>query len=405
MNILLVEPKFGRTWGKNNQHVGLLRIGNWLIQQGHNVQYVRAPDFAEWTPDEIWVTSMFTYQYKAVWEAIRQYRFLYPKAHIKLGGIYATLCPEHAEQSGADEVFVGQHPEAKYYPPDPSILPYSQPFAYLFTSYGCDRACTYCATHLLFGDGIEQLPPEKIIEDIRFLQSRGFNEIWLGDDNLLYNADNHIKPICEEIIRQNIKVQIKIPGGMSAIDFDEDVANLMWQAGVREFSFALESTDGQIRRKMGRGHHSTFDDIERACKILDGLGYIREDIICYFLIGLPYQTLASMVDTLMELVGLGIQARPQRLTPIPGTIDYKRMNLETYDLSELDYSSFVAPEQTEFGHNDLLAIQRIARAFMLERRYIDWLAEADKLCSKTNVPLLFRQSLFHWLERNLEPVQ
>lgn len=44
MKALLVEPKFKRSWGRNNQHVGLLRIGNWLAQTGNEVQYVRYPN-------------------------------------------------------------------------------------------------------------------------------------------------------------------------------------------------------------------------------------------------------------------------------------------------------------------------------------------------------------------------
>ena len=122
MNILLVEPKMPRSWGANNQFVGLLRIANWLNSTGHNIRYVQSPTIPPgFTPDEIYVTSMFTYHYKAVWEAVKFYKFMYPLAHLKLGGIYASLCPEHAKGSGADEIFVGQHPEAMHYPPDPTL--------------------------------------------------------------------------------------------------------------------------------------------------------------------------------------------------------------------------------------------------------------------------------------------
>jgi len=398
MNYLLVEPKFGRTWGKNNQHVGLLRLATWLQRQGHIIEYVRAPDLPTVEPDEIYVTSMFTYDYRAVWEAVRHYKFLYPESKVTLGGVYATLVPEHAKQSGADEIFIGQHQKAKYCPPDPSVLPYTQDFAYLFTSYGCDRGCTYCATHLLYGNGIEQLSPEKVVDDIQFLVSKGFKEVWLGDDNLLYNADNHIKPICEAIIRSGLKVRIKIPGGMSAIDFDKETAGLMKDAGVKEFSFALESTDSEVRRKMGRARHTQPDDIARVVGILDELGYTREDIICYFIIGLPYQTIRDMIDTLTYLIGFGIEARPQRLTPIPGTVDFERLGLDGVDLADLDYRTFVAPGQDNFKHDDLRAIQLIARAFTMQRRYIDWLAEGDKASKNTRVPTLFRKTLARHLD-------
>lgn len=317
------------------------------------------------------MTSMFTYAYPEVWQAVRFYKNLYPAAEVLLGGIYATLCPKHAGQAGADRIMTGRHPKAKEYPPDPSLLPYEQKFAYLFTSYGCDRACTYCATHLLFGKGIRQNPPEKVLDELAFLRSRGFREVWFGDDNLLCDPDNHIKPVCEAIVRSQLGMRLKVPGGMSAKDLDLRTAVLMKRAGFREFSFALESTDGEVLAKMGRANHSTAEDIVRVVELLDGLGYIREDIACYFLIGLPYQKLADMVDTLCFLISLGIEARPMRLTPIPGTVDWKRMGLEDWPLEDLAYNKFVAPEQDEFVHEDLRAITLIARAFTIQRRYID----------------------------------
>jgi len=136
LNVLLVEPQKTKSWGKNNQHTGLLKIANWQKSIGNNVQYVVSPALPAFYPDEIYFTSMFTYDYKNVWNAIKLYRAQYPKAKTLLGGIYASLCPEHATKSGVDEVFVGQHPVAKNYPPDPTVLNYSQDFAYIFTSYG-----------------------------------------------------------------------------------------------------------------------------------------------------------------------------------------------------------------------------------------------------------------------------
>ncbi|MBM4079972.1 MAG: hypothetical protein FJ278_09755, partial [Planctomycetes bacterium] len=60
------------------------------------------------TPQLIFVTSMMTYWYPGVFEAIRLARETFPSAPIALGGIYATLCPDHARKhSGADFVLEG----------------------------------------------------------------------------------------------------------------------------------------------------------------------------------------------------------------------------------------------------------------------------------------------------------
>ena len=60
------------------------------------------------TPAAILVTSLMTYWYPGVAAAIRLAREHFPDVPVILGGIYATLCPEHARQhSGADRVVAG----------------------------------------------------------------------------------------------------------------------------------------------------------------------------------------------------------------------------------------------------------------------------------------------------------
>jgi len=60
-------------------------------------------------PDIVLVTSMMTYWYPGVFEAIRIISDLLPGTPVVLGGNYATLCRDHAVQnSGADVVLPGE---------------------------------------------------------------------------------------------------------------------------------------------------------------------------------------------------------------------------------------------------------------------------------------------------------
>ena len=59
-------------------------------------------------PDLIFVTSGMTYWYRGVQETIALLGRVFPGIPIVLGGIYATLMPEHARRSIAvDQVFIG----------------------------------------------------------------------------------------------------------------------------------------------------------------------------------------------------------------------------------------------------------------------------------------------------------
>jgi len=368
LKVLLVEPQRGKDWGPHQQYLGLLRIGNWHQCLGDDVEYVFSPTKPHTFnyPDLVYVTSMFTYWYKNVWAAVGHYKKLYPKAHVMLGGIYASLCPEHAKGSGADAVIVGQHPLAKDYAPDPTLVPEPTDYAYMMTSFGCNRACTYCATHLLYGQGIRQTPAEQFMEEVRFLRSNGIYKMWIGDDNLLYNHENHIDILCEKLARLNPRMEIHITGGMSALDFTQTTANLMRKAGFKEISFALESTDPEVLKQMGRAANVHYDDLSKALVYAENAGFRLIDTNVYFIIGLPYQSKQSMLDTLLFLMGKTVWAHPQRLTPIPGTVDFKRMNLEGVDLADLHYKKFTAPGQDS---NFLNAIYDAARFCNYGTRY------------------------------------
>ena len=61
-------------------------------------------------PTSIYVTSGMTYWYPGVVQTIKILKEFFPKAPVILGGIYATLCHEHAARSsGADYVWRGDY--------------------------------------------------------------------------------------------------------------------------------------------------------------------------------------------------------------------------------------------------------------------------------------------------------
>src|SRR5437868_14910704 len=115
MKILLVEPAYYSQYPA----LGLLKLSTLYKSRGHEVRFVRGLSLiTRFVPDEVKVTSLFTWAWRPVWEAVAFYRALFPKAKVSLGGIYATLMPEHARQSGADEVFIGLDKSAENMIPD-----------------------------------------------------------------------------------------------------------------------------------------------------------------------------------------------------------------------------------------------------------------------------------------------
>ena len=162
MRILLVEPSYYTQYPP----LGLLKLSTLYKSQGHEVQFVRGLQLVtRFVPDEVKVTSLFTWAWKPVWESIGFYRVLFPRAKISLGGVYASLTPDHARESGADEVFTGLVNEAENLLPDYSLVPEwesKRRASILFSHRGCIRTCSFCAVPALEGKSFQIRPTTRV---------------------------------------------------------------------------------------------------------------------------------------------------------------------------------------------------------------------------------------------------
>ena len=129
--VLLVEPNFPTKQRSNNHHnplpLGLLKLASYHRSLGNSVQLIHGCTNIDYYPDEILITSIFTYWSKYVWGTVSYYKSRFPKAHIVVGGIYASLMPEHCKQSGCDEVHVGIHEQAEKFMPAYDLVEFRFP--------------------------------------------------------------------------------------------------------------------------------------------------------------------------------------------------------------------------------------------------------------------------------------
>jgi hypothetical protein len=174
MHILLVEPAYYTRYPP----LGLLKLASYYRLQGNSVELIRGCSFPDKKPDKVCVTSLFTWGWREVWEAVRYYKSLFSTAEICLGGIYASLMPEHAKLSGADQVYVGLVKEAENLLPAYDLVPQWQ-WSILFASRGCPNHCSFCAVPKLEG----RLNSCKA--SIKHLVYPGHKRLILWDNNIL----------------------------------------------------------------------------------------------------------------------------------------------------------------------------------------------------------------------------
>jgi hypothetical protein len=171
MNILLVEPSFPKPSKSKNHNdflpIGLLKLASYHRKKGNAICIVRGeihreklffehPDgqiAKKKTPDEILITSYFTYWSKYVRTSVHYYKKIYPNAKVIVGGIYASLMPEHCKKyTGCDEVFVGVHGPAEKVSLSLSYRYLEKHYGELdhqiiHTSRGCIRRCKFCGVY------------------------------------------------------------------------------------------------------------------------------------------------------------------------------------------------------------------------------------------------------------------
>lgn len=172
MKYLLVEPDFPIQTKSNNHKdflpIGLLKIAALKTKEKHKVVLVRGNlekteiyDLAKqqiafkrsYIPDEIWITSLFTYWINDVKKSVKHYRSKYSNSKIIVGGIAASLfgTDETKKRTECDEVYMGIIPEAEELSIsllEDAYIRYLNgvDFQVLHTQRGCFRRCQFCGT-------------------------------------------------------------------------------------------------------------------------------------------------------------------------------------------------------------------------------------------------------------------
>lgn len=300
-------------------------------------------------PDLVLVTSLMTYWYPGVVAVIRMIREIIPQARICLGGIYATLCFDHALESGADLVVSGplELPEnwsrvwdlmGKTPPPLPrnaGMIPdtsfYQEPdFSILMCSRGCPFKCPYCASSKLYPD-FRQADPLIITSHIKAEYERGIRDFCFYDDALLVNPKNLLYPVLEYIIENDYYIRLHAPNALHIRYLTPKVCALLKKAGLTTVRLGLETSDFKNRCDA----KLCFEEWQKGVSNLLEAGFVRQDIVVYVLAGMPGQTEKEVEATVRECLKMGLRPELNYYSPIPETpLFEKALEVSKYPLEE-----------------------------------------------------------------------
>jgi radical SAM superfamily enzyme YgiQ (UPF0313 family) len=291
-------------------------------------------------PDLVLVTSLMTYWYPGVRETIAVTRSVFPDAPVVLGGIYATLCPEHARRTcGADQVLTGPGEETLLplvaqvtgWSPPPTFdaqnldslpwpaldLEHHLAHAPIMASRGCPFQCAYCASHRLQPRMLHRSPASVVAEIVHWHDDHGVRDFAFYDDALLVDAERHIMPLLEGVVDAGLGVRFHTPNALHIREITRPLARLMFRAGFHTIRLGLETTAFDRRQAMDRKVNEQ--------EFLDAVGYFRDagfspgQVGAYLLAGLPGQEVSAVEASIAVVKQAGITPVIAHYTPIPHT--------------------------------------------------------------------------------------
>ncbi len=289
-------------------------------------------------PDVVIIPCMMTYWYLGAYEAIALMRRLFPEAVVILGGIYAQLCREHAEQhSGADAVVTGKDwfdivnqigrivgdgeldipgDQSTWIEPDYDLIRQHTCFPVL-TSTGCPCHCTYCATHSIWYR-YHRYPVEAVADSIeRVVQDYGATDVVFYDDALLTKRDQHFIPLMQEVLRRDIQVRYHTPNAVHVRQMNRETAYLMKRSGFTTIRLGLETVERKWQKQTGGKVYT--HEYENAMRYLREAGFTPSEVGTYIILGMPGQSLESVWDACQVVYDNGSEVKIAMYSPLPHT--------------------------------------------------------------------------------------
>ena len=285
MKILLVQPDYYTKYPP----LPLLKMSTWHKEHGNEIQLVYGCNMFV-KGDVINITSLFTYEWKPVWECVDFYKRTNPNAKINLGGVYASLLPNHANKTGA-RIHQGLIPMCEEMLPDYSLVPEWKE-SIIHASRGCIRKCDFC--------GVKTIEPKfSYRKTISQFVIPKHEKITFFDNNFLASPAYDL--IMQELV--NFKKPVDFNQGLDIRLLNETKAKELSKIEIDPVRFAFDSIE--YKDKFIKG-------IEIANKYELGK---KHYIMCYMLYNF-HDMPSDLIERLKICCDLNVRVYLMRYAPI-----------------------------------------------------------------------------------------
>lgn len=188
------------------------------------------------------------------------------------------------------------------------------PFVTMLASRGCVHGCLYCPYPATQGKRLRYHSVKRILEELKWLQSSlGIRAVLFRDPEFAINRDRIVE-LCEGIIALDIKIAWRCETRIE--NLNPELVTLMSKAGCIGLNMGIESFNEETLGFLGRKHLS----VGHAASVILQARKVNIDTFCFFILGLPGETIKSSLRTISTAVKLGCDhLQFTAATPYPGT--------------------------------------------------------------------------------------
>ncbi|MFX1499874.1 MAG: B12-binding domain-containing radical SAM protein [Promethearchaeota archaeon] len=227
------------------------------------------------------------------------------------------------------------------------VIPISKAFSTgIITARGCNQNCTYCNCAVISKRNIFFHSIERVIEELTFINEykKFFSPVPINDDSFTILPSRAFK-ICEGIIENDIKIPLLCITRCDKIN--EELLDLMKQAGFVSVGFSLESAVPRILRAIGKVNPpdmintENFDkEIEFIEKLKHMTSYAKKigfnSVFASIMVGLPSETFKDAQKTINFIKSLDIDFYTHNLFHIyKGTPIFKNYKKFGYKITPI----------------------------------------------------------------------
>ena len=197
-----------------------------------------------------------------------------------------------------------------------------------------------------------------MLDEIQLRYAQGFRVIDFEDDNLTFYK-NEFRDLCRELIKRYPQGELEFVAmnGISYISLDDELLQLMKLAGFTSLNLALVSSDKSVRDSTKRPH-----TVEKYLSVVAKGFELGFNMVSYQILGLPNETLTSMIQTLCFNTALPVLLGASPYYQTPNAPIAANVAFSKADLIKARLTAF-AIETENFSRDDLYTLFITTRIF------------------------------------------